>query len=294
MGVQVMGWMVTERTAIVAVAVVAAVVTAAGTIVLARRRRRLHKQLIEEAARVLCEPRAEAPGPAWSASLDLVRILAAYDEQADRLDRDVRPRIPAHPGKRAPLTGLLIGVEVAVDIHGALAVLCAPERQLDGMADTPEPTREEYAGLPGPMVAVPRLPDGEDALECCLGLGRVLADAVRRGRIVVAHARALQVIGDECRERLSGVFGSVDGAVRESAKLADAGNLVQAMRVLSEVGLPVPEEGVPGHALQRDLDRQNAWLRRVAVEYRAAVLGWCLEALERCGVAAPAMPGVTG
>ena len=285
--------MVTGRTAIVAVAAVAAVVTAVGTIVVARRRRRLHKQLIEEAARVLCAPVADAPGPAWSVSLDLVRILAAYDEQADRLDRDVRPRIPLHPGKRAPLTGVLIGVEVAVDIHGALDVLCAPERELDGMAEAPEPNRDEYAGLPGPMVAVPRLPDGEEALECCLALGRVLGDAARRGRIVVAHARALRVIGEECRERLSGVFGGVDGAVLDSAKLAGAGNLIQAMRVLTEVGLPVPEEGVPGHALQRDLDRQNAWLRRVAVEYRAAVLGWCLEALERCGVAAPATPEVS-
>lgn len=272
-----MGWTLTARTTIVVAAVSVALVTAVCSYVYSLRAQRRHERLMREAAQALGAHRSTAASPGWAACVEVVRDLTACEEQADYLEQVILPRVPQRPGKRVPLTGVLLGPEVAADIAVVRAAL----------GDSgPAPV----AGtVPGPMREVPRLTGEDGEHEAAFALCTALTAMVRRARAVLAQGVRLEAFDDPDRPaELRAALAAVDDAVQESRKRLGSGQPVPALRLLTDLRLPVPGDGVPGGALERDLEDVCRRLRPVVSVYRIELLDWCAEALTHCGVPARA------
>ncbi len=265
-------------------AAVLAIVTVAVTIRRGLRRRRLHRLLIKESVIQLCAYRAEEPTGVRRTHRDLVRLIISLVAQARVLNDPVRPQVPERPGKRNPISGVLVGEAVAEDLHRALLALTRTEPTLPALdiPDVPDIRAR------GPLHSVPHL-DEIAPLDAVLTTMRTtLRSQVRQVQIVVRHAELLGLIEQECRDRLRAGLSEVVAADRQSEKLSAAGDAVAATKVLTEIVVPVPQDSLPGEGARRDLDEQAVVLTEIATAYREVLVDWCLEALERCGPAVPA------
>jgi hypothetical protein len=277
---------------IVVVSVAIAAVTLAFTIRRGLRRRRLHRALVKEAVSRLCAFQADEPVGVRRTHRDLARLIIAQEQEARVLDELVRPQVPDRPGKRNPLTGVLVAEAVAEEINQALQALRHTEPTLTEptLAEPQPPEPAERAGAVrrarGQLGPVPRLADVAPLTDVLSAMRATLRSQVRQVHIVVRHAQQLELIGPECLERLRLSLSEVDAADRESEKLAAAGQEAAAAGVLAEVKMPVPQDGVPGDAARHDLDEQAIALAEAAAAYQDALVQWCLEALDRCGVSA--------
>lgn len=289
-------WAFSAEQTVALVTAPAAVVTAATTLVLGVRRRRQHERLIRETVSMLCAYQTGAGESPRQAHQDLARLLAVQDDQAKRLDRLVRPRVPAASPGRGPAASPSAGNPSATDSSAAPAVveeidsaLLVLREAAAGLVAAPRP-----AALapwpPGPAPPVPRPNDLPEFVEVLEAIRTTIRKQVRYVRVVLAHAERLAVLGTACRDTLDAALTAVADADREAGRLATAGEPAAAAALLATVEVPGGEEGVPGAAVRRDIDSQTIRLRAVATAHQAALVGWCRTARSRCG-SPPDAPG---
>ncbi|WP_309111939.1 hypothetical protein [Saccharothrix sp.] len=233
-----------------AVALAAALVVTAWTWPVGVRRKRRHAALVRDAVARMCA-QADRPTRLCRLSRDVVDVLLRQDEGAEVLgrtpDADVS-RLVDRPEDAA----LLVSAEAVTALHP----LGRKEQPVDDRA-------WQVAGR------VPRVADHPEPAELCARVRRTAERRIARARLVLAQADRLGEDDDrECRDRLRVAFDQAEEQVRAAGELTD---VLAALRALTRVELPVPEDGVPGQADAPDLRAQTHALARLALRHRAAL-----------------------
>ncbi|GAA0216759.1 hypothetical protein GCM10010492_13260 [Saccharothrix mutabilis subsp. mutabilis] len=231
-------------------ALAVALAVTAWTWPVAVRRRRAHAALVRDAVARMCA-QGDRPTRLGRLARDVVDVLLRQDEGAAVLGRtpgaDV-DRLADRPEDAA----LLVSAEAVTAPHPL------------GRRD--EPVDDSAWRVPG---RAPRVADHPEPADLCARARRTAQRRIARARLVLAQADRL---GDdaerECRERLRAAFDRAEDQVRAAGAQADA---LAALRALTRVELPVPEDGVPGQADAPDLRAQVNALARLALRHRAAV-----------------------
>ena len=249
-----MVWNIPHLLWALAVALAAALLVTAGAWPVAVRRRRAHAALVREAVARMCAQRPDRPARLGRLAREVVDVLLRQDAGAELLDRtpdaDVDGLVAA-PGDAA----LLVSAEAGTAPHA----LGRREKAVD---DGPW----QVAGR------VPRVADHPEAAELCERVRRTARRRIARARVVLAQADRVGEDEDrECRERLRGAFERAEEQVSVADGLAGAGDVLGALRALTRVELPVPEDGVPGQADAPDLRAQTNALARLALRHRTAL-----------------------
>ncbi|MFI9814013.1 hypothetical protein [Saccharothrix variisporea] len=233
-----------------AVALAVALLVTAGTWPIAVRRRREHAALVRDAVARMCAQ--DRPTRLCRLARDVVEVLVRQDQGAEVLgrtpDADVDRLV-----NRAEDAALLVSAEAVSAPH-----------PLGRKQKRPDDSTWQVAGK------VPRVADHDELTDLCARMRGTARRRIARARLVLAQAE--RVTEDEqCRERLRVAFEHADEQVRAAGDLADAGDVLAALRALTRVELPVPEDGVPGQADTPDLRAQVNALARLALRHLAAV-----------------------
>lgn len=230
----------------------------------AGRRGPLPKKLIEEAVALMTAPADGREPPITRIFRDLIAQATAQQNWAERIEREVRPRIPAG--------------DLADELNAMIRLLSADDETPPSIhvlrAQPPRP-----AGRIGP---VPMLDGSPDLADMYAALAGTVARRVRQANSVVRCAVQLKMIDHEVSTRLAEEISAVTEAIRDGRVLADAGRHGAALCALTRVDVPAPEEGLPGAATEYELARQARWLHEILTAHRAEFRTWCTDALARC------------
>jgi hypothetical protein len=245
------------------VGVVVAVVV--GSFWTVRRRRRLHRRLAEDSVAAMAGCLDSGPTPVMKVLRDSAMSLADQHRVARRVDEDVRPylgkgRAEARPGDR-----------VAAAVHELHAAA-----RLRGH---PAPETGVPCSASGP---VPDLDSTPELAEAYRALLVTVRGRIRQAGLIVLMADALGVADEEIRGRLADSLRDAETARQAGEAQADAGRLVAAVHTLAHIDTPIPDDGVPGEATRRDMERHTALLREIAEVHQAQLLGWLTDAGARC------------
>jgi hypothetical protein len=229
------------------------------------RRRRLHTTLIREAVARMSACLREPPSRMACLHRDRVAAIVARQALAERIERDIRPRVPGPRQSPGSATAVVVA-ELDTIVH----TLTNGQESL---------VSEEESGGPVPILDSPtRLGDLHAAMAA------TVATRIRHLNVVLRHAMDLRVIDPPAGQRLAEAIAVVADAGRESDELAGEGRLMAALCALTRFDLPVPEDGVPGEATRRELARQADRLAEIADAHRVELLVWCTNALRHCGM----------
>lgn len=306
---------------IAATAMLAGLAGSAGSWRAALRRRRLHLALIQEAVTDMSARLDQAPPPTARLRRDLTETLVRQQDRAERIERELRPRVPAapaaYPAVAAALKAVIDTLGGTVDRPsagaGPRAAGAADGARRPGAPSRPQITgrrpqlgarhrsalRPDASGTPLGHGAPPRgpgalgpvpAPDGDPELaELYQAMAATAATRLRHTDTLIRLALRQGLLGAGTGERLTAATGAAADALRESRSLAREGRHAAALHALTQADLPVSEDRMPGAATARDLARQAELLRAAAADHRHALLAWCADALSRCG--APAAEG---
>ncbi|NUT99101.1 MAG: hypothetical protein HOY78_44570 [Saccharothrix sp.] len=230
-----------------AVALAAALLVTAGAWPVAARRRRQHAALVRDAVARMCAQ--DRPTRLCRLARDVVDVLVRQDQGAEALDRGVND------------------VELLVNGPADAALLVSAEAVTAPHALGRKQNQPDDSAWQG---RVPRVADHPEVTDLCERMHGTTQSRIARARLVLAQAERLDE-EVECRDRLRGAFDHADERVRAAGDLADADDVLAALRALTRVELPVPEDGVPGQADTPDLRAQVNALARLALRHRAAV-----------------------
>lgn len=285
---------------IAATAMLAGLAGSAGSWRAALRRRRLHLALIQEAVTDMSARLDQAPPPTARLRRDLAETLVRQQDRAERIERELRPRVPAtpaaYPAVAAALKAVIDTLGGTVDRPSAGAGPRAAAGAADGARRPGAPSRPQITGRrpqlgarhrpalrpdasgtplghgapprgPGALGPVPA-PDGDPELaELYQAMAATAATRLRHTDTLIRLALRQGLLGAGTGERLTAATGAAADALRESRSLAREGRHAAALHALTQADL----------------------LRAAAADHRHALLAWCADALSRCG--APAAEG---
>jgi len=254
----------------------AALSVAVASFLMVRRRRRLHRRLIEESVAAMAAQLANGPTPLVRAQRGLATTLADQQRLAARVDGEIRPYVLGGPAK--PGTGKPPGARPVDRIAAALHELRSAAQQRGGADPVPGGRRSATGPVPG-------LDDSPELLETYDAMLVTATDRIRQANMVLLMAVSLDVVDQDTRARLADSLRDADAVRQDSEALAEQGRLVSAVQTLADIGTPVPDNGVPGEATRRDMQRHSAQLREIAVTHEAELLGWLTDARTRCAPA---------
>jgi hypothetical protein len=266
-----LGWPDQQWLLITGSAVLAGLAATVASRLFAGRRGPLRKKLIEEAV-TLMAAHADDPEPFVTRMFrNLVAQVTAQQDWAERIEREVRPRIPVGPARAGTAGhGPAAGAGDLVDELNAMIPALA-----GGEESSQAPRR---AGGIGP---VPMLDGSPDLADLYTALAETVATRVRQANSVIRFATQLEMIDREVAVRLADAISAVTEATRAGRVLADAGRLGAALFTLTQVDVPAPQEVLPGAATRPELDRQASRLHEILAAHRAELLAWCKDASAR-------------
>lgn len=242
--------------------VVAVVVASVLTV---RRRRRLHRRMAAEAVAAMAGCLANGPTPVVGVLRGAAMRLADQHRVALRVDEEIRPYL--HKGQPESWPG----DRVAAAVHELRAAA-----RLRG---EPEPEAAVRWPATGPVPDLDSMPELAEAYQALLVTVR---GRIRQAGLLVLMASALGVSDEEIRERLADTLRDAEAARQTAETQAADGALVAAVHTLAHINTPIPDEGVPGAATRRDMERHSALLREIAGTHQARLLGWLADAGARC------------
>lgn len=226
-----------------------------------RRRRRAHLSLIQEALRGMTACLDQPVPRSAGRHRELVTVLIGLQTTAEQLERDVRPRLTESGAH-----------DVADTLRRTMRALSGNDEQaVDITPDDPAT----------PIGHVPTADSAPQIDDLYAAMADTVAERVWQASSILAHARQLRVVETNVDERLTDAIADVSRAEEESRKLAHDKRFVAALCELTWSHLPVPDDGVPAQATQRQLDRQAVWLAEINADYRAEVVAWCEAALRK-------------
>lgn len=222
------------------------------------RRRRAHISLIRESANRMESCLDQPPSPTACRHRELAGTIVEQQDIAQRLEREIRPRIT-----------VLDADDLVDTLHMIVLVLSGGDEQ-HAVEVAPD-------GSIGPVPTV----DATELDDLYTVMADTVAARVRQANAVLSHARKLRIIDSDVDSRLTDLIAATARSEQDSRRLAGAGLPVAALHELTRFDLPMPDDGVPAEATRRDLERQAEWLDEIAAGHRVEILAWCGNALHR-------------
>lgn len=236
-------------------ALVLALVITAGAWPTTVRRRRQHVALVRDSVIRMREQSAAQPSRLWRLRRAVVDVLCRQEHGAAMLDR-------------APCSAdldRLVAVAEDMDLLLAADAETTPSAWGYGRQLLDDSWREE----PG---QVPTLAGHAELADLCTRAWRVTEGRITRARLIVAEsARLGQPEQPDCHGQLHAAFDRGAEEMATARELAASGDVLGALRVMTNIELPVPDDGVPGQADVPELRAQTNALAKLALRHRAEI-----------------------